>query len=84
VLESHESDHFVKLQNRLVNFRIRDVHSPDLDKILAELYGRQLLEGWVTGIVNDGTDEERYAIIEVAGLENPIFVLVDRILGIVK
>jgi hypothetical protein len=72
----------VKLQHRLVNFRVRDVHYPDPNQILAELYGRHLLQGWVTGITDDGTDNGRYAIVEVAGLEKPVFVPIDRILGV--
>jgi hypothetical protein len=72
----------VKLQNRLVNFRVRDVHFPDPAQVLAELYGRHLLQGWVTGTTDEGTEGGRYAIVEVAGLEKPVFVPIDRILGV--
>src|SRR5215813_6664172 len=66
---AHESDRLVKLQNRLVNFRVRDVHFPEPEKILHELYGRHVLQGWVTGITRDNEAGE-FAIIEIDGVEN--------------
>lgn len=74
----------MKLQNRLVNFRVRDVHFPAPEKILSELHGKDLLQGWVTGVSDDGTGRGRFAIVEIAGVDAPVFVPVDRILGIVE
>jgi hypothetical protein len=79
---AHENDYRVKLQNRLVNFRVADVHFPEPEKVLAELYGRHLLQGRVTGVTNDGVEGGRFAIVEVDGIEKPVFVPIDRILGI--
>ena len=77
---AHGSDRLVKLKNRLVNFRVRDVHFPEPEKILAELYGRHLLQGWVTG-TTDGGEGRQFAIVEIDGVEKPVFVPMDRILG---
>jgi hypothetical protein len=80
----YEGAPLVKLQNRLVKFRIRDVHFPPPEKILAELYGKDLLQGWVTGVSDDGTGHGQFAIVEIAGLDAPVFVPIDRILGVVE
>lgn len=74
----------VKLEKRLVNFRIRDVHFPEPEKVLAELYGRHVLQGWVTGITKDGSAQGDFAVVEVEGVEKPVFVPVARILGFVR
>lgn len=73
----------MKLQNRLVNFRVCDVHFPEPEKVLAELFGNHLLQGRVTGATYDGAEGSQFAIIEVDGIEKPLFVPVDRIIGIV-
>ena len=78
-----ESDPFVKLQNQLVNFRVRDVHFPEPEKILVQLYGNHLLQGWVTGVTDDGGGSGEFAIVEIEGLDKPAFVAVERILGVV-
>jgi hypothetical protein len=80
---AHESGRLVKLEHRLVNFRVCDVHFPEPAKVLAELYGHHLLQGWVTGSTYDGASGGQFAIIEVDGIEKPVFVPVDRILGTV-
>jgi hypothetical protein len=82
-VDQHGNDRLVKLQSRLVNFRVCDVHFPEPEKILAELYADHLLQGWVTGITDDG-ESGQFAIIEIDGVEKPVFVPVDRILGIVE
>jgi hypothetical protein len=79
---AHEDGRLVKLEHRLVNFRVCDVHFPEPAKVLAELYGHNLLQGWVTGSTYDDGGGE-FAIIEVDGIEKPVFVPVDRILGTV-
>jgi phosphoglycolate phosphatase-like HAD superfamily hydrolase len=73
----------VKLQNRLVNFRVCDVHFPEPEKVLAELFGHHLLQGRVTGATVDSAGGGQFAIVEVDGIEKPVFVPIDRILGIV-
>lgn len=73
----------MKLQNQLVNFRVCDVHFPEPEKVLAELFGHHLLQGRVTGATVDSAGGGQFAIVEVDGIEKPIFVPIDRILGIV-
>jgi hypothetical protein len=59
------------------------VHFPEPEKVLAELFGHHLLQGRVTGATVDSAGGGQFAIVEVDGIEKPIFVPIDRILGIV-
>lgn len=78
----HESDRLVKLQNRLVNFRVCDVHFPEPERLLVELFGQHLLQGRVTGATCDSAGGE-FAIVEIEGVDKPVFVPLDHILGVV-
>ena len=72
----------MELQNRLINFRICDVHFPEPEKLLVELFGQHLLQGRVTGATSDSAGGE-FAIVEIDGIDRPVFVPVGHILGVV-
>ncbi|MBI4491108.1 MAG: hypothetical protein HY694_18655 [Deltaproteobacteria bacterium] len=72
----------MELRNRWVHFRISDVYIPDPEKLLIELYGNDLLQGKVIDLSNSGTQEGAFVVVKVEGVEQPVIVPVERILGI--
>ena len=70
------------LRNQWVRFRIRDVYLPDPKALLTDLYGNELLNGKVIDISDSGTAEGVFAVIEVEGVQQPVVVPVQRILGV--
>jgi hypothetical protein len=72
----------MELRNRWVHFKICDVHVPDPQTLLAELYGNDLLQGKVVDLSDSGMQEEAFAVVEVDGLSQPVVVPVVRILGV--
>ena len=70
------------LRNQRVRFRIRDVYLPDPKALLTDLYGNELLNGKVIDISDSGTEEGVFAVIEVEGVQQPVVVPVQRILGV--
>ena len=69
------------LRNRWVHFRICDVYIPDPKEVLVTLHGNDLLQGKVIDLSDSGTQELAYAVIEVEGIDQPVIVPVERILG---
>lgn len=72
----------MELHNRQVRFRVRDVHIPDPQKLLMELHGDDLLQGKAIDLSDDGVRKEAFAVIEVAGLTQPVIIAVDRLLDV--
>jgi len=70
------------LRNRWVHFKVRDVYFPDPEKVLTDLYGNNLLQGKVVDVSDSGPAQSPFAVVAVEGLENPVVVPVDRILGV--
>ena len=79
LLFKHIED-WVELRNRWVHFKVRDVHVPDPVKVLIELYGDHILQGYVKDITEKGG--QPYAIVEVEGIATPMVVGVDDFLGV--
>lgn len=73
----------VELKDRWVNFRIRDVYLPDPRIVLEELFGSDLLQGRVLDLSDSGPAREAFAVVRVEGLNQPVVVPVNRILGVV-
>ena len=80
-LQSREGN--VKLENRLVNFRIQDVYHPEPREILERLYGRNILQGRVTMVMPGTNGAERFLVVEVAGLDEPLIVPVQALAGVI-
>ena len=72
----------MELRNRWVHFKIRDVYIPDPAKVLFELYGDDLLQGKVIDLSDSGSQQGAFAVVELEGLEQPVIVPVERILGV--
>lgn len=70
----------VELRNRWVHFKVRDVHVPDPAKVLIELYGDHILQGFVRDITDKSG--QRYAVVEVEGVSTPMVVGVEDFLGV--
>lgn len=68
-------------RNQRVRFKIRDVYYPDPTKVLIDLYGDDLLTGTVVELTDSGTQIAAFIVVEVEGIEEPVIVPVERILG---
>jgi hypothetical protein len=65
-------------KNRWVSFRILDVYIPDPMKMLMNLHGRDILQGKVIDLSDNGT--EAFIVVEVNGMDQPVIVPAGRIL----
>ncbi len=72
----------VDLRNQWVHFRIRDVYIPDPQALLLNLYGSDLLQGQVIDLSDSGTPQGTFAVVKVNGLDQPVIVPIDRVLGV--
>jgi hypothetical protein len=70
------------LKDRWVHFMIRDVFVPDPLAVLTELYGRDLLQGRVLDVSDSGAERDAFAVVVVDGLQQPVIVPIERILGV--
>jgi hypothetical protein len=68
------------LQDRYVQFHIRDVYVPEPAKILEELHGLDLLSGRVIGLSDSGVEMGAFAVVEVSGLSQSVVVPVAKII----
>jgi hypothetical protein len=80
VTAANEIEDEVELRNRLVHFKVRDVHVPDPANVLNELYGDHILQGCVRDLTESGG--RPYAVVEVEGVSAPMVVGVDNLLGV--
>ena len=71
------------MKNQWVSFRILDVYVPDPQKILMDLHGRDILQGKVIDLSENGTEKEAFLVVEVEGIEQPVIVPTGRILALV-
>ena len=69
------------LRHRWVHFRICDVYHPDPAQVLTELHGSDVLLGKVIDLSDSGLQRDAFVVVEVEGLEEPVIVPVERILG---
>ncbi len=72
----------MELRDQVVSFKISDVYLPDPRQMLFELHGNDWLEGKVADLSDDGLRKDAFAVIEVAGLQQPVIVPVDRLLSV--
>jgi len=73
----------VNLKDQWVNFRVRDVYIPDPQEVLSELHGNDILQGRVVAVSDNQTPDGYYAVVEVAGMREPLVVPMKRILDVV-
>lgn len=69
------------LQNQRVRFCISDVYVPQPSQILAELHGRELLDGRVIEVSEGGEELGAFAVIEVEGLRRSVVVPIAKIVN---
>ena len=69
------------VQNRWVNFKIKDVYVPDPAQICLELHGDDLLQGEIIDVSDSGFQKNVFAVVKVEGLAQPLVVPMDRITG---
>jgi hypothetical protein len=72
------------LSHRRVRFRISDVFIPSSRELVADLWGRELLEGEVLQLSESGVSGREYAVVKVAGMQRLVIVPVDRILEVLS
>ena len=73
----------VDLCQTRVHFRIRDVYLPDPHDVVFKIHADDVLEGKIVDMSDGGTADATYAVIEVDGINQPLIVPLDRILGVV-
>jgi hypothetical protein len=73
----------MELRDQRVHFRIRDIYYPDPAQVLSDLHGNDLLTGQIIDLSNGGMQEDAFVVVAVDGMEQPVIVPVERILGIV-
>jgi hypothetical protein len=71
----------VELRKRWIHFRVKDAYIPDPEEILMKLYGHYILQGKV--IDTSESEAGRFAVVEIEGLDEPVIVSLERILGVV-
>lgn len=62
-----------------VHFRVKDAYLPNPQDILMKLYGDYIVQGRIVDISESPTG--RFAVVEIDGLDEPVIVSFDRILG---
>jgi hypothetical protein len=60
--------------DRRVRFKLRDVCIPDLDELLATLYGEQVVEGTIIDVSGPGDTREGFAVVQMVGMDKPVVV----------
>lgn len=69
-------------RNRLVNFRITDVYHPESQELLKRLFGKTVLQGVVREVTGQRGDSERYLVVQLRDLPEPVIVAERSILGV--
>jgi hypothetical protein len=72
----------VDVRNRWVHFRICDVYIPDPEKLLTELYGKNLLQGKVVDVSAGGAQGGMFAVVKVEEFAEPVIIRLEHILGV--
>jgi len=72
----------LNLINRRVRLRLRDVCIPDVDELLATLYGEQIVEGTIVDMSDSGDTRQAFAVVQLVGVEKPVVVPLQLILSI--
>jgi hypothetical protein len=72
----------LNLINRRVRLRLRDVCIPDVDELLATLYGEQIVEGTIVDMSDSGDKRQAFAVVQLVGVEKPVVVPLSLILSI--
>ena len=70
-------------RNRLVNFRITDVYHPEPSELLMRMFGDTVLQGEVVEITGKPSDPDRYLVIHLRDLPDPVIVPIRSILGVI-
>ena len=72
-------NHEFCVPNRYVHFHISDVYVPEPAQLLALLHGQDLLEGRIVELSDSGIQAQAFAVVEVAGISQPVVVPVAKI-----
>lgn len=72
------------LRNQHVHFRISDIYIPNPHLLIWQLHGDDLLQGKVIDLSDSGSQQAAFAVIEVEGMEHPMIVPVDCLLGVTE
>lgn len=68
-------------KDQWVRFKVSDVYYPNPTQVLLDLHGNDLLTGQVVDVSDSGWQKEAFVIVKVEGIEAPIIVPVERLLG---
>lgn len=70
------------IRNRLVNFKLRDVHIPDARDVSLELHASDILQGRVLDITDSGTTKRAFAVVELEGVQRHVIVPMELIISV--
>jgi hypothetical protein len=65
--------------NPWVQFRIDDAYVPEPTQILVELHGKDVLQGEIIDVSDNGTENGAFAVVEVKGLSQPVVVAMKNV-----
>jgi hypothetical protein len=71
----------LNLINRRVRVRLRDVCIPDVDELLATLYGEEIVEGTIVDVSDSGDTRQGFAVVQLVGVDKPVVVPLELILS---
>ena len=69
-------------RNRLVNFRITDVYHPESQELLQRIFGKTILQGQVREVTGHPGESDRYLVIQLRDMPEPVIVPERSILGV--
>lgn len=76
------TEQFTFLLNRFVRFKVSDVTIPAPQEVVNELYGRDIVQGKVVDITVSGTMEQAFIIVQVEGMNAPLILPAEKVIGI--
>lgn len=69
----------MNLRNHWVTFHIRDVYLPEPRELLFTLHGRDVLQGRIADLCNNGAERDAFAVVMVEGVDRPLVVPVEHV-----
>lgn len=67
------------MQRTLVSFPVREIYLPNVEDILLQLHGDDLLQGRIVDYSDGGEGGRTFAVVAVEGLAQPVIVPVENL-----
>lgn len=76
------SEQFIFLLNRFVRFKVSDVAIPGPQEVINELYGRDIVQGKVVDLTENGAQERAFIVVKVEGMKDFLILPAEKVIGI--